>query len=157
MSPKKLATSIIVIFLLYGCSLGPTWHVFSYEQTDNTNIKLINWEYSDHRNRHSNNQKDSYGNMSYSFSEVGDHIQITWHDIKSGKTETQTIPINTDLPFNMKKSEIRLSFNESNKPEIYIFYESPSTYKNFIFKQKIYRNKRIRMIYPEVREIEIEK
>lgn len=95
--------------------------------------------------------------MSYSFSEVGDHIKITWHDIKSGKTETKTIPIYTDLPFNMKKSEIRLSFNESNKPEIYIFYESPSAYKNFIFKRKIYRNKRARMIYPEAREIEIEK
>lgn len=56
----------------------------------------------------------------------------------------------------MHNSEIILTFNSINQPEVYVIHEAPGSIKYLSFKKRIYTNKLVKQIYPVTQKIDIE-
>ncbi|MET4577309.1 hypothetical protein [Ottowia thiooxydans] len=155
----KKHLSILLLFLILSiftvsCASVPTSHSFSYDFEDNPQVSLLTWEYSGGRVGFTG-EHTGLGNFSHGFSSVGDEMKIKWLDKSSNKVFYASLPIKKNMPFDSNYSEIRLTFDESNSPEIYAFYRSPSAHKYFKFKNRIYVDKRVRKIFPTVEEMKI--
>ena len=151
----KILLAAIFFGCTFGCSTISTQHSLSYSLTDNPNISLLAWEYSDRRRPSFKSKQPGFGNFSHGFNQIGEDIKITWLNKAEQKTYSQTIPIKNSLPINMHGAEILISFSESNQPEIYIVYKNPDQFNTFQFKGKVYSDRLVRMIYPTKKNISI--
>lgn len=154
-SHLKIILAAIFIGSTLGCATLSTYHSLTYSLTDNQNIALLAWDYSDRRRASFSSNQMGLGNFSHGFYSVGDEIKIKWLDKTNNQTKLKTITLKQHMPFNMNGAQIRISFNQNNDPEIYVFHESPFATKYFTFRGNVYTNKRVKMISPKVKNIEI--
>jgi len=144
----RLFTTLILVFSLSACALSPTYHKLVYQKSDNPDIDLLEWEYSNRRHVYINSPSTGFSQISYGSGILGKELKIKWRDNFTQKTHQTEIPLIKNLPFNMQNSEIRLTFNKINQPEVYVIHEAPGSIKHFSFKTRIYTRKLVRQIYP---------
>ena len=150
----RIFIAVTICCNILGCTTTPAYHTLTYFQTDNQNISLLAWEYSNRQRSSFNNNQLGIGNFSHGFNLLGDDIKIQWLDRKNKIINSKSIKLKQNTPFNMNGAEILISFNKNNEPEIYIFYENPLATKYFKFRGHVYTNRRMKMIFPEVKNIE---
>lgn len=157
MKTNYLKPILVAIFLgsILGCATLSAYHSIAYTPSDNPNISLLAWEYSDRRQPSFIGEKREFGDFSHGFNQIGENIKITWRNKTDQTTHTKTIPIKSALPINMHGAELRIHFNDSNKPEIYAIYHNPDQFHTIKFKGHIYSAKLVRMIYPTKKNIDI--
>lgn len=126
-----------------------------YQFTDNPSVSLLEWEYADDHHIYRKDIGDGIGFISFTASRVGESLKIKWRDKTDSKVNSEKIIFNQGLPFNMREAKIRLTFNNTNQPEVYIFYNGPDPYSFFWFKGYPYSRVRVRQIYPIIQEIKI--
>lgn len=97
---------------------------------------------------------NSLPSISLESEQIDNQLKIKWLDKDSNKIQEAAIPIQ-GLPLNMKSAEIRLIFNKKNQPEVFVFYDGPNPYVKFWFEGRHYVKNRVRKIFPEIKEIEI--
>jgi len=150
-----LKFSIITLFiaLLAGCTTTRVLSSLYYQSEDNQDIKLIEWEYAGHHQKTTEKESGAIRGISISTNTVGETLKIKWHENFGEKNKSETISLRKNLPFNMSGAEIRLTFNELNLPEVYVFYNGPSPHIFFMFKGYPYVNRQVRQIYPVTKEI----
>ncbi|MBH1966366.1 MAG: hypothetical protein I8H77_18615 [Comamonadaceae bacterium] len=152
----KLLAILVFLCSLQGCSALPSANSVLYESTDNANVDLLEFEYADFRHKKEKNGDDSgIGRISFTTHKIGENIRITWRNNNTGELESKTISLEKGMPFNRHDSRLRLTFNNSNQPEVYVLYRDVRAPVYFTFLGSSYSQLGIRQIYPEIKTISI--
>lgn len=145
----------MLTWLLIACTSLQVPNLAFYQFTDNRSINLLEFQYADYHDTYEKEISDAIGKISFTSRKAGEFMYIKWQDKSSGEIKSEKIPLTTGLPFDMREAQIRLTFNSSNQPEVYVFYSGSNPSGFFMFKGYPYYNVQVRQIYPINQEIRI--
>lgn len=149
----------LLVVVVSACATKSVRHDFYYNEADNPDIFLIDWEYSIVRQRPDRleyrlKKEQSVGGISWiGLRPVGDYIRLRWKVKSTGEIKEQVVSLKGVLPFNMAGAQVRPTFNSDGELEVYVFYRDSSGPNFYSFKGAGYSNQLMRQIYPIVKEI----
>lgn len=146
---------ITAAWLLLACTALHVPNAFLYQFTDNQSVDLLEFEYADFQRTYTKEISSGLGTISFTAARVGESLKIKWRVKNENTIRAEEISLSQGLPFNMREAKVRLTFNSSNQPEVYVFYNGPDPYSFFWFKGYPYSQMRVRQIYPKTQEIKI--
>lgn len=156
---RAFLLTLFFAVVVSACATKSVSHDFYYNEADNPDIFLIDWEYSIVRQRPDRleyrlKKEQSVGGISWiGLSPVGDFIRVRWKVKSTGEIKEQVVSLKGVLPFNMAGAQIRPTFNSDGELEVYVFYQDPSGPNFYSFKGAGYSNQLMRKVYPVVKEI----
>lgn len=145
-----------MVLFFVGCATTNPAHTLYYDSKQNPAVNLLGWEYSDNQQPYRQGTSKPIGWISLTSHKIGNYFEITWQDLNKNAISTERLDITNNFPAFMQNSEVRLTFNKLNQPEIFVFYESSTAHDFFWFQGRPYNKKKVRQIYPLVREVEID-
>lgn len=160
MTRRWLYLLVVLVALLVGCASVSSTHSFQFLMSDNTKVKLLNWEYSSQRapaeyvKRAMLGGKGLAGAGVVGLKPVGDYLYVKWQIPPSTEIHEARVDLRPLLPWNMNQAEVRPSFNSDNELEIYLAIPNERAQNFFIFREKGYAGKVLKQIYPVMRNIE---
>lgn len=144
---------LLLIWILSSCANTQVPTSIYYTSNDNKNVKLTGWKYADYKETEPAKDSNGFNWISITVPRVGEYLEIRWENKRTNKTETAILNIKDNLPFNMRNAEVRLTFTNSDEPEVYVFYEGPDPFSFFWFKERPYSYVRARRVHPDLYEL----
>lgn len=160
MTRRWLYLWVVLVSMLVGCASVSSTHSFQFLMSDNTKVKLLNWEYSSQRapaeyvKRAMSGGKGLAGAGVVGLKPVGDYLYVKWQIPPSTEIHEARVDLRPLLPWNMNHAEVRPSFNKNNELEIYLAVPDKSAPNVTRFKGMTYVKSSIRQIYPVVKKID---